>query len=210
MVFSKSSEYHQILGITIDDALGEALDKSARLLNCDWAEAGGLGNELEKLAFFGEPIQLNINTLGNYKDPLSFSFSGLKTALKLFISENIESIAKKEDLAATIQEALFQHIVERVKNCFEVLKRADFMVRTFSVIGGVASNKYLRSCLESLCSKYGVEIIAPPLCLCTDNAVMIGVAANKMISSDINFPEIKRVNPNWNLEELAINKSILD
>lgn len=213
LVFSRSATTHHILGLTIDDAIGEALDKTARLLNCNWSESGGLGRELEKMASKGSPLKLNINSLVNYKDPLSFSFSGLKTALKSFIFEKNKFKTSPEDLAATIQETLFGHLVDRVKNCFKILHKCDLKIRTFCVIGGVASNEYLRNSLDKICKEHGVTLISPEPSLCTDNATMIGIAANKIFSAfngglRINSPS--RINPEWNVEELIINKSILD
>ena len=134
LVFSRSVISHHVLGLTMDDAVGEALDKTARLLNCNWSESGGLGKELEKIASRGKPLQLNINTLRNYKDPLSFSFSGLKTALKLFILDENNFLISQEDLAATIQDTLFGHLVDRVKNCFELLQNCNLNIKTLSYI----------------------------------------------------------------------------
>lgn len=215
LVFSRSAISHHILGLTIDDAVGEALDKTARLLNCNWSESGGLGRELEKMASKGTQLNLNINTLSNYKDPLSFSFSGLKTALKSFISDKNNISEKQENLAATIQATLFGHLVDRVKNCFEILQNCNLSVKTFSLIGGVASNNYLRSSLENICKKYDVTLASPEPSLCTDNAIMIGIAANKVISAYSGIllapmPKPNRINPEWNVEELIINKSILE
>lgn len=211
LIFSRSIEQHHIIGLTLDDALGEALDKCARLLNCGWAENGGLGVELEKLASKGKPHPLDIKALENYKDPLSFSFSGPKTAIKLFISDENNRNISKEDLAATIQETLFGHVIDRVKNCFEILKVGNISLKTFSLIGGVASNNYLRSKLDELCSKYGVKLVVPPPYLCTDNAVMIGVAANEILMTNSSkLLKNRRIDPEWSLEELSINKPSID
>lgn len=213
LVFSSSFISHHILGLTIDDAVGEALDKTARLLNCSWSESGGLGRELEKFALSGKPVDLNIKSLGNCRDPLSFSFSGLKTALKKFILET-NSSTSQNDLAATIQETLFGHLVDRVKNCFEILEKCGQSVKTLSLIGGVASNKYLRNSLVKLCKEFDVALVSPEPKLCTDNAVMIGLAAEKIYSASLygelplDFPN--RIYPDWNLEELNINKAILE
>lgn len=197
----------------MDDALGEALDKSARLLHCPWSDSGGLGKELEILASRGKPLNFHVNALENYKDPLSFSFSGLKTALKSFIIEKSQGGATNEDLAATIQNILFGHVVDRVKNCFIILKESGYNVSEFSLIGGVACNHFLRNELEKQCQKFGVRLIVPELNLCTDNAVMIGIAANK-IASIVNeaksYLKSGRINTNWNLEELCINKYVLE
>lgn len=213
LVLSRSVTTHHILGLTIDDAVGEALDKTARLLNCNWSESGGLGQELENLASKGQPLKHNINTLVNYRDPLSFSFSGLKTALKSFIHEKNNLKASPEDLAATIQESLFGHLVDRVKNCFKIMQKCDLKIKTFCLIGGVASNEYLRNSLEKICKEQNVSLVSPKPSLCTDNAVMIGVAANEIFSAlkgrmPKNAPT--RINPEWNVEELIVNKSILD
>lgn len=196
----------------MDDALGEAIDKSARLLNCSWSDSGGLGRELELLASSGKPLDLTIRALENYKDPLSFSFSGLKSALKTFITENTCKSESNEDLAATIQVILFEHVVDRVKNCFSILKKSGYNVNEFSLIGGVASNSFLREALEKECQDFGIRLIVPKMSLCTDNAVMIGIAANAIASSSgfDSFCKIGRVNTDWNLEELGINKCILE
>lgn len=213
LVLSRSAVSHHILGMTMDDAVGETLDKTARLLNCNWSDSGGLGKELEKIASKGEPLKLSVNTLGNYKDPLSFSFSGLKTALKLFISNENNTSISQEDLAATIQETLFGHLIDRVKNCFELLNNCDFKIKTFSLIGGVASNNYLRTSLENLCKKFDVTLVSPEPGLCTDNAIMIGLAANKILTAHNEQLHIfmpSRINPEWNIEEILIKKSILE
>ena len=212
LVYSRSILCHNILGLTIDDAVGEALDKSARLLNCSWSDYGGLGKELERLASSGSPLDFNVGALENYKDPLSFSFSGLKTSLKAFISKKICEGTSKEDLAATIQSSLFGHIIERVKSCFTIMKKSGCNIKIFSLIGGVASNSFLRNALEKECQKFGISLIVPEISLCTDNALMIGIAANSIASSDFfhSFCKIGRINTEWNLEELGINKVILE
>lgn len=212
LVYSRSVLVHHILGISIDEAIGEALDKSARLLNCEWSDTGGLGRELEKLALAGSPSKLNISVLENYRDPLSFSFSGLKTALKSFISDEARQRFSKEDLAATIQETLFGHVVDRVANCLEIIQKSNLNLKTFSLIGGVASNNYLRGRLEALCQEFDVRLVAPETSLCTDNSIMIGLAGNMIYSAYENqtIPKPTRIDPNWNLEEISVNKYILN
>ena len=213
LIYSSSVICHHILGVTMDDALGEALDKSARLLDCSWSDSGGLGRELEILASKGKPLDLKVKALENFKDPLSFSFSGLKTALKSFITGKSGEEASKEDQAATIQSILFGHVVDRVKNCFAIMKESDCTITEFSLIGGVACNSYLRYAIEKECQNFGIRLIVPEIDLCTDNAVMIGVAANKIASIANNpksFYKHGRINTNWNLEELYINKTVLE
>lgn len=212
LVYSRSVFEHHILGLTIDDAIGEALDKTARLLKCNWSETGGLGRELEKIASRGKPLKFNCFSLNNYGDPISFSFSGLKTALRSFIEDREQEMASKEDLAATIQETFFGHIFERVINCFKIINNSKFDIKIFSLIGGVASNKLLQERLSALCLEHNVRLVVPEASLCTDNSIMIGLAANMIYSAYESkiIPKPTRIDPNWNLEEISINKYILN
>lgn len=211
LVLSRSFFIHHILGLTIDDAIGEAIDKTARFLNCEWSYSGGLGKELESLASGGTSKTLDVSALESYQDPLTFSFSGLKTALKIFILNN-HAVQEPKDLAATIQTTLFGHLLDRVRNCFQILQESKLNIKQFSIIGGVACNSNLRNCLDNLCKSYKIDLIAPNPSLCTDNAVMIGLVANKMLTSKQSnlWCNVNRINSNWNIEELCINKSKLE
>jgi N6-L-threonylcarbamoyladenine synthase len=212
LVFSYSVFRHHILGMTVDDAIGEAIDKSARMLNCNWSDSGGLGHDLELLASSGIPFDVNFKSLEVHEDPLCFSFSGLKTALKNFITEKIAS-SNKADLAATIQYILFGHVAVRLKNCIEMLINANISFKEIALIGGVAGNKYFGSLVQEICSQYKKTLLKPEAHLCTDNATMIGIAAHAMLNSKeyLKFRKnVTRIYPDWDLEELCINKPIVE
>lgn len=198
------------MGETIDDSIGEAIDKIARSINCEWADEGGYGRGLELLARSGSPLDcFRATSLLNYRDPLSFSFSGIKTAFKTFISEKSNNKFSKQDLAATAQKVLFDHLISRLENCFDVLKASGLRTTQLCLIGGVASNMILRKRVEFSCIKNDTQICVPELKYCTDNAEMIALAATKM-GGEQSIPRITRIDPNWSLEELCINKYNLD
>lgn len=203
---------YAVLGETIDDAVGEAIDKTARLLNCNWELAGGLGRSLEILAEKGVAKNvIDVNTFFTVDSPVSFSFSGLKTALKSYIVENFNNYSVF-DLAATVQKTLFDHLVSRVRNCFDVMQNSNIKIKQFSVVGGVSCNTSLQEMLKKICISHGAIFSVPPSKLCTDNAVMIGITANEIIKRGKVYSdeETTRPNPNWTLEELGIERAKLD
>lgn len=200
------------MGQTIDDAIGEAIDKIARNICIDWSYSGGLGKALEKLAETGSCLPLKISSLDHFDNPLTFSFSGLKTALVSFIKHN-RSKENLNNLAATVQKVLFDHLLNRTELCVETLASAGYNVKQMSVIGGVASNQYFKHRLNEKLKCSGIELIVPPPDMCTDNAVMIGLAAvsvlnNQNLFSNLNSPN--RPDQEWNVEELSISKCMLE
>ncbi len=160
--FYKVEEYgsYEAIGKTRDDALGEAFDKVARLMNLKYPG----GPEIEKLALHGEcNIKFPIVLLE--KDSLDFSFSGIKSNVINYTRKNT---FKKEDLACSFQECVFEIIKQKVQ------RASDFTgMKKIVIAGGVASNKRLREVLDTL----ELEISYPPLSLCTDNGAMIASSA---------------------------------
>lgn len=184
-------DYHT-LGGTIDDAIGEAFDKVAKMLDLPYPG----GPQIEKLAQKGDK--------NAYKFPLplkdkgiDFSFSGLKTSVRQRILTEEMTEQRKADIAASFQETVAQIIEIKAKRAIE-----QTAVNTFVVAGGVAANKLLRQRLENLCTQKGITFAAPPLKLCTDNAVMIAYAA-AMHSRIGQFSELSMsARPRWPLEEI--------
>lgn len=197
------------MGQTIDDPLGEAIDKLARMFSCNWGQAGGLGRALELLAVDGKPIELNVSPLADGDSPLDFSFSGLKTLLKDVLTKRSQEKSAR-DLAATVQKTLFDHVLDRLRNCVEVLKLASIPIQHLSVIGGVACNLKLRELVAQLCSQSGLILLTPEPKFCTDNAVMIGAVAREHLKSNDADVVRTRVDPNWNLEDLCIKQVALE
>jgi N6-L-threonylcarbamoyladenine synthase len=161
---------HEVLGQTLDDAAGEAFDKSARLLGLGYPG----GPALEKLAAEGNPEAFEM-PVAMARDPgLNFSFSGLKTALvyrcRELGPEGVEE--SRADLAASFQAAVVGQLIAKLKRA---LKKGDW--EAVALGGGVAANGPLRDAVARLCEEQGVRLKLVPLPLCTDNAAMIGSAA---------------------------------
>lgn len=168
------------LGTTIDDAVGEAFDKTAKLLGLGWPG----GPAIEKLALECDDIKsararypLPRPMLG--KAGCDFSFSGLKTAVRKVIQDfPAGDIPRAEAaaLCASFQETVGDILRDRVKHAIESYMALQPAAPSLVVAGGVAANKRLRAVLEGLASERGLRFIAPPLKLCTDNAAMIAWA----------------------------------
>lgn len=166
----RDHEGHEVLGQTLDDAAGEAFDKSARLLGLGFPG----GPALEKEARGGDPEAFEM-PVAMARDPgLDFSFSGLKTALVYRCRElGPEGVAERRaDLAASFQAAVVGQLTQKLKRA---LKRGDW--KAVALGGGVAANGPLREAVAELCERQGVALKLVPIKLCTDNAAMIGSAA---------------------------------
>lgn len=192
------------LGTTVDDAVGEAFDKGAKLLGLGYPG----GPALEALAKKGvarrAPVALPRPMLG--RPDCDFSFSGLKTALALAVKELPSPLAEDiaADLAAAFQEAIADTIADRTQRALDRFaeSHADVMP-TLVVAGGVAANAALRTRLESVVRSRGGRLIAPPVALCTDNAAMVAWAGIERLrlglTSDLAFAP----RPRWPLDRNA-------
>jgi N6-L-threonylcarbamoyladenine synthase len=163
------------LGTTIDDALGEAFDKAAKLLGLGYPG----GPQLERLAATATAPQrfaLPRPLLG--RPGCDFSFSGLKTALRRCLAglPNPLAAADAADLAAAFQHAAGDVLADRTRHAMAMAGAANPDCRTLVVAGGVAANQGLRARLAALADAAGWRFAAPPLALCTDNAAMIAWA----------------------------------
>jgi N6-L-threonylcarbamoyladenine synthase len=160
----------ETLGRTLDDAAGEALDKAARMLGLGYPG----GPAVERLAREGDPRAFDFPR-GMAQDPgLDFSFSGLKTSLLYAIRDlgEAEAEASKADLAASFQEAVVGQLVARLERA---LDRGEW--QAVALGGGVAANGPLRERAKAACEARGLRLKLVPGELCTDNAAMIGAAA---------------------------------
>ena len=155
------------IGRTLDDAAGEAFDKGARLLGLGYPG----GAELERLAATGDPRAVDFPVAMAGRDGFDFSFSGLKTALRLAAGRQ-PAEADRPDLAASYQRAIVRSLVARTAAALEATGHD-----TLALVGGVAANGALRQALGECCTGLGVRYRAAPLALCSDNAAMIASAA---------------------------------
>jgi N6-L-threonylcarbamoyladenine synthase len=163
------------LGGTIDDALGEAFDKTAKMLGMDYPG----GPAVEKQARSGNERAYSFPVPMKGREGCNFSFSGLKTAIRMKIREMEQegiSEQQKADLCASFQYTVSECITDRAKAAMRLFLQRHPHGRHFVLAGGVAANQYLRGKLERLVEDYGLALVAPPVALCTDNAAMIAWA----------------------------------
>jgi N6-L-threonylcarbamoyladenine synthase len=159
------------LGTTIDDALGEAFDKTAKLLGIEFPG----GPQIEILAKKGNPNKYSLPKPIFNKGGCNLSFAGLKTAV-LKISKNIKNDQEKFDLAASFQKTIEEILFKKTKIAFrEFEKQKKIKEKKFVVAGGVAANKNIRLILNNLCIEEGYQSIFPPIEICGDNAAMIAM-----------------------------------
>ena len=192
------NEYKR-LGTTIDDAIGEAFDKTAKLLGIEFPG----GPQIEIFAKKGDPNKFNLPKPIFNKGGCNLSFAGLKTAV-LKISKEIKSDQEKFDLAASFQKTIIEILEKKTKIAFkEFEKQIKTKVKKFVVAGGVAANKEIRNMLINICKEENYKPIFPPLELCGDNAAMIamvGLEKFKLKKFDkLDHP----AKPRWPLDENA-------
>jgi len=186
---------YEILGETIDDAAGEAFDKSAKLLGLPYPG----GPYLAKLALQGDPKAFELPRPLLHSGKPDFSFAGLKTAVLTQVKRLGESPTEQQraDLAAATQAAIVEVLV---KKSLLALKTSG--LKRLVVAGGVGANSALREQLNSACAKRGVRVHYPELSLCTDNGAMIAMAAAMRLQRGMG--QLRRdgsfeVRPRWDL-----------
>ena len=156
------------IGTTLDDAAGEAFDKSGKILGLDYPA----GPTIDKLAKKGDPKRF-VFTKPKVKG-LNFSFSGLKTNFKNFINSKSEDFIKNNinHLCASLQHTIVEILIEKILNAQKI-----HVINDFVVCGGVSANSYLRQKLLDLKDSHDIKSYLPNVCYSTDNAAMIGVNA---------------------------------
>ena len=172
----KEFQDFRVLGQTRDDAAGEAFDKAAKLMNIGYP--GGV--IIDRLANKGAPRRIDFPRA--MRDSLDFSFSGLKTSLLVLIKKRKCPFAEDElpDVAASYQEAIIDVLVEKTLKAAEI-----YSISRIVVCGGVAANSRLRKRFTDECRSKGVHVYIPPPVLCTDNAAMIAVVGERLLTRGI-------------------------
>jgi N6-L-threonylcarbamoyladenine synthase len=166
---------YQRLGGTLDDAMGEAFDKTAKLLGL------GLpgGPKVEALARQGNATRYAFPEPLKGREGCDFSFSGLKTAVRLAAHEVAKDrrVAAHDaaDICASFQHTVGRVVKDRMRHALQIFT-PRFAAKTLVVAGGVAANRHVRACLSEVAAEFGFSLVAPPVALCTDNAAMIAWA----------------------------------
>ncbi|WP_367065770.1 tRNA (adenosine(37)-N6)-threonylcarbamoyltransferase complex transferase subunit TsaD [Oryzisolibacter sp. LB2S] len=189
---------YEILGETIDDAAGEAFDKSAKLMGLGYPG----GPALSRLAERGDAKAFKLPRPLLHSGDLDFSFAGLKTAVLTQAKKLGDELeARKADLAASTQAAIVEVLV---KKTLAALKQTG--MRRVVVAGGVGANRLLRAQLDAACAERHVRVHYPELHLCTDNGAMIAMAAAMRLQSgrqQANRDYAFDVKPRWPLDAIA-------
>ena len=178
----KSDKDIELLGESLDDAIGEAFDKTAKLLGLSYPG----GAEIEKRAELGDENYFKLpKPLAGKKD-FNFSFSGIKTNINLLTKKN--KIDKKfvEDLSASFQKNITEILIEKLERGLKRLSSENKNIRSISVVGGVSNNKYIRSKIEDFFVKKNIEIYYPIKEMMGDNAAMIAWACMKFYKKERN------------------------
>jgi N6-L-threonylcarbamoyladenine synthase len=178
------------LATTIDDAAGEAFDKTAKLLGLGFPG----GPAVEQAATTGDPAAVPLpRPLLRSPEP-HFSFAGLKAAVARVVGQY-----RPEDIAASFQQAVIDCLVDRTRRALGTADGATALV----VAGGVAANKAIRSALQDLAGTQGLRFVAPPLWLCTDNAAMIAWAGAERFAAGLTDPLDTPARARWPLDPTA-------
>ncbi len=201
------------LGSTIDDALGEAFDKTAKLLGLPMPG----GPSVEQTSLAGDPNRFSLPRPMTGRAEPHFSFAGLKTAVR-HAAQSIAPLSDQDvaDLCAGFQAAVCESVVDRTRRAIGILRdmdtgnpikrdgQTDVEIQDLVVAGGVAANQQIRTALAALAASEGYRFHAPPLALCGDNAAMIAWAgAERLVrglTDDLNAP----VRPRWPLDNTAV------
>lgn len=193
---------YTLLGSTQDDAVGEAFDKSAKLIGLGYPG----GPAVEALARDGDPEAYDLPRPMLHKPGCDFSFSGMKTAVRNVVESwpaGAQDRQRLSDLCASFQAAVADVLVSRSRRAMERFVGEFGTGHSFVVAGGVAANQYLRASLQALAVEQGFGFAAPPLALCTDNAAMIAWAGLERYASGMTDALDFKPRPRWPLQEMT-------
>jgi N6-L-threonylcarbamoyladenine synthase len=193
------------LGTTMDDAIGEAFDKTAKLLGLGYPG----GPQVEKEAVRGNPSRFALPRPMNGRKDADFSLSGLKTALRLE-AEKIAPLSNQDvaDLCASFQQAVVDVVLDRLRAGLRIFRSKYGAPSALVAAGGVAANQAIRKVLHRLAFEVGTVLVAPPLELCTDNGAMIAWAGCERLALSLTDSLDVAPRARWPLDEVAARKAI--
>ena len=194
------------LGTTMDDAIGEAFDKTAKLLGLGYPG----GPQVEKEAARGNATRFALPRPMQGRKDADFSLSGLKTALRLE-AEKIAPLTDQDvsDLCASFQQAVVDVVLDRLRAGLRLFRANYGAPSALVAAGGVAANQAIRKVLQRLAFEVGTTLVAPPLELCTDNGAMIAWAGAERLA--LGYTDALDIAPRarWPLDEIAAAKGKL-
>jgi N6-L-threonylcarbamoyladenine synthase len=210
-LFLASGGHTQILGVrgvgdylriggTVDDAIGEAFDKTAKLLGLGYPG----GPLVEKEAAGGDPERFTLPRPMSGRHDANFSLSGLKTALRLE-AEKIAPLSDDDvaDLCASFQQAVGEVVMDRLRNGLRIFREQIGVPTALVCAGGVAANQAIRKVLHRVAFEIGVSLVAPPPALCTDNGAMIAWAGAERLALGLTDTLDVAPRARWPLSEVS-------
>ena len=188
------------IGTTVDDAIGEAFDKTAKLLGLGYPG----GPQVEQEALRGNPIRFLLPRPMHGRPEADFSLSGLKTALRLE-AEKIAPLTDQDvaDLCASFQQAVVETITDRLRAGLRIFRERYGAPTALVAAGGVAANQAIRKVLHRVGFESGTVLIAPPPALCTDNGAMIAWAGAERLALDLTNSLDTAPRARWPLDEVT-------
>ncbi len=199
LVLVRSELDHEVLGGTLDDAAGECFDKVAKLMGLPYPG----GPEMDRLGAKGNPKAYDFPRPMLNDPNHQFSFAGLKTSVRYFLQKNPELMNNEQalrDLCASVQQAIVDVLVVKTIRAAQKSK-----VRCITASGGVTCNRALRQRLTQDCKRYGFDLRLAENILCTDNAAMIGILAERrLINGAVSTPLDAEIQPAWELDSAGV------
>ncbi|MBD3226072.1 MAG: tRNA (adenosine(37)-N6)-threonylcarbamoyltransferase complex transferase subunit TsaD [Caldithrix sp.] len=187
---------YKLLGRTRDDAVGEAFDKGAKLLGLGYPG----GPAIDRLAAEGDPDFFNFPRAHLKNDPFGFSYSGLKTALLVYLKDKTEAYIQSNlnHICAAYQQAAVEILVKKT-----ILAARKFNIRQIAIAGGVAANSRLRKWLSEEAGQKNMKVYLPEPKYCTDNAAMIARAGYEYLKRGMESPNTLNTYPALELQSIA-------
>ena len=173
--FMKNNNEIKLIGESVDDAIGEAFDKTAKLLGLGYPG----GSEIEKMAKDGDELYFDLPKPMINENNLNFSFSGIKTHVNLMVKKNVNQNKFVNNLCASFQKTMVEIIINKLDKCIELFNKKKTFIKSISIVGGVANNKYIRKNIENLFEKKKIKVYYPIDEMMSDNAAMIAWACYK-------------------------------
>ena len=199
-IIAKNIGEYEVIGKTLDDSIGEAFDKTSKIMGLGYPG----GPILEKMSQTGDQNSFSFpKPLINQND-CNMSFSGLKTSVLREVEKFSGNLPKDKanDIAASFQKTITEVLISKTKKAIKLAKEKSPDISNFVISGGVAANKFINSNLQKTVNDHGFNYYNPPIKLCTDNAAMIAWAGienfEKGNISDLNYAPRAR----WSLEDL--------
>ncbi len=205
LLIVKSAIKYELLGESLDDAVGEAFDKTAKILNVGYP--GGV--QIERLAKLGDDKRYKLPTPLFGKRGCDFSFSGLKSSARRHIEQarcltDNDNKTMVQDMAASFQRAVVVTLKNRVENAMDIFKckihKGSQTSHNFVIAGGVAANGLIRESLSDLALDKGFDFFVAPKHLCTDNGAMVGWAGIENLKSRVVDDLTVEARPRWSLD----------